>query len=98
DDECRQPGVDDQGQREDDRGDQGGQAEEPEETGNAEHAESYAGTFALLGDLCLGEADLRADELRDLLGELVDQRSESLTLWRSVLSSHVSDLCRVGAD
>ena len=39
------------------------------------------------------EADLRADELGDLLGQLVDECTESgLTLWRSVLSSHVSTL------
>ena len=37
------------------------------------------------GDLGLGQADLGADEVGDLLGELVDEGAEGLTLRRSVL-------------
>ena len=65
--------------------------EEREQPGDAEHPDADTRALALLGDLGLGEADLGADELGDLLGELVDQGAEGLTLWRSVLSSHVID-------
>ena len=68
--------------------------EERQQPGDAEHADADTGALALLGHLGLGEPDLRADELGDLLGELVDQCAEGLTLWRSVLSSHVLDLAK----
>ena len=90
DDERREPGVDDVGEAQDGGRDRVADGEEAEQPGDAEHADPDAGALALLRDLGLGEPDLGADELGDLLGELVDECAEGLTLWRSVLSSHVS--------
>ena len=44
-----------------------------------------ARTLALLGHLGLGEADLRADQLRHLLGEVVDERPERRVVVEGVL-------------
>src|SRR5262249_374271 len=63
-------------QGEDRGGHHAAQPEEGEEAGGAEHADSDAGTLALLGQLRLGEPDLRADQLGHLLGQVVDQGSE----------------------
>ena len=53
-----------------------GESEEREQPAGAEHAESDAQSFALLGDLGLRQPDLGPDQLGNLLGQVVDQGAD----------------------
>ena len=66
--------------------------EEAEQPGDAEHADPDTGPLALLGDLGLRQADLGPDEVGNLVGELMDEGTEGLTLRRTVLLSHAPTL------
>ena len=52
--------------------------EERQQPGDAEHADADPGLLALLGQLGLGEPQLAADQLGDLLGQPVHEGAERL--------------------
>ena len=52
--------------------------EEGEQSGDTEHADAHTGALALLGQLGLGQLDLAADQLGQLLGEPVHEPTHRL--------------------
>ena len=50
--------------------------EEGQQPGGAEHADAEPGALALLGHLGLGQPELGADQVGDLLAQVVDEGAE----------------------